>query len=78
MSYPVLRKQVEPPEKEFMVCALDLLSGMSEGLGGGFGPLLASSNLLQMLLQVQPSVVVVVSVVGGVWGAYLWVCLSGE
>lgn len=45
-------KQMEPPEKEFMVCALDLLSGMSEGLGGGFGALLANSNLLQMLLQV--------------------------
>eukprot|EP00903_Cladosiphon_okamuranus_P010633 g10055.t1 len=43
--------QAEPPEKEFMVCALDLLSGMSEGLGGGFGALLANSNLLQMLLQ---------------------------
>ncbi|CAM9616045.1 unnamed protein product, partial [Hapterophycus canaliculatus] len=43
--------QVEPPEKEFMVCSLDLLSGMSEGLGSGFGALLASSNLLQILLQ---------------------------
>ncbi|CAB1119753.1 unnamed protein product [Ectocarpus sp. CCAP 1310/34] len=43
--------QTEPPEKEFMVCALDLLSGMSEGLGGSFGSLLASSNLLQLLLQ---------------------------
>lgn len=45
--------QAEPPEKEFMVCALDLLSGMSEGLGEGFESLLASSNLLQLLLQVQ-------------------------
>lgn len=45
--------QVEPPDKEFMVCALDLLSGMLEGLGGRFGPLLASSNLLQMLVQVR-------------------------
>ncbi|CAM9750697.1 unnamed protein product, partial [Scytosiphon promiscuus] len=43
--------QVEPPEKEFMVCSLDLLSGMSEGLGSGFGTLLASSNLLPILLQ---------------------------
>ncbi|CAN0380308.1 unnamed protein product, partial [Laminaria digitata] len=34
-----------------MVCALDLLSGMSEGLGSGFESLMASSNLLQLLLQ---------------------------
>lgn len=45
--------KMEPPEKEFMVCALDLLSGMSEGLGQGFETLLASSNLLPLLLQVN-------------------------
>lgn len=51
-SLPACTK-VEPPEKEFMVCSLDVLSSMAEGLGQAFEPLVASSNLVSPLLQVR-------------------------
>jgi len=38
------------PDKEFMVCALDLISGMIDGLGGGMESLVANSNLVQLLI----------------------------
>ncbi|XP_031260063.1 transportin-1 isoform X2 [Pistacia vera] len=38
-------------DKEFIVCALDLLSGLVEGLGGGIESLIAQSNLRELLLQ---------------------------
>ena len=42
----------EPPDKEFIVCALDLISGMTEGLREGIEPLIQSSSprLQQALL----------------------------
>ncbi|XP_074589452.1 transportin-1-like [Curcuma longa] len=38
-------------DKEFIVCSLDLLSGLAEGLGGGVESLVAKSNLRDLLLQ---------------------------
>ncbi|WOL18764.1 transportin-1 [Canna indica] len=38
-------------DKEFIVCSLDLLSGLTEGLGSGIETLVAKSNLRDLLLQ---------------------------
>ncbi|KAK9132591.1 hypothetical protein Scep_012119 [Stephania cephalantha] len=38
-------------DKEFIVCSLDLLSGLAEGLGGGIESLVGQSNLRDLLLQ---------------------------
>ncbi|KAK3193287.1 hypothetical protein Dsin_024597 [Dipteronia sinensis] len=38
-------------DKEFIVCSLDLLSGLVEGLGSGVESLVAQSNLKDLLLQ---------------------------
>mmetsp|Transcript_74295 Transcript_74295/g.124000 ORF Transcript_74295/g.124000 Transcript_74295/m.124000 type:complete len:895 (+) Transcript_74295:39-2723(+) len=40
----------EPIDKEFVVCALDLISGMTEGMGESFQGLVAASALPQLLL----------------------------
>ncbi|XP_026832301.1 transportin-2 [Drosophila erecta] len=37
------------PDKEVMVAAIDLLSGLAEGLGGLIEPLVASSNIVHLL-----------------------------
>ncbi|CAN1276351.1 TRN1 [Linum perenne] len=38
-------------DKEFIVCSLDLLSGLSEGLGSGIESLVSQSSLRDLLLQ---------------------------
>nr|GEW80991.1 transportin-1 isoform X1 [Tanacetum cinerariifolium] len=38
-------------DKEFVVCSLDLLSGLIEGLGSGIESLVSQSNLRDLLLQ---------------------------
>ncbi|KAL6211175.1 hypothetical protein ACLB2K_016402 [Fragaria x ananassa] len=38
-------------DKEFIVCALDLLSGLTEGLGSGIESLVSQSNLKDLLLH---------------------------
>ncbi|KAK9075913.1 hypothetical protein SSX86_004243 [Deinandra increscens subsp. villosa] len=38
-------------DKEFIVCSLDLLSGLTEGLGSGIESLVSQSNLRDLLLQ---------------------------
>ncbi|XP_022970935.1 transportin-1-like [Cucurbita maxima] len=38
-------------DKEFIVCCLDLLSGLAEGLGSGVESLVSQSNLRDLLLQ---------------------------
>ncbi|KAL5561246.1 hypothetical protein UlMin_030993 [Ulmus minor] len=38
-------------DKEFIVCSLDLLSGLAEGLGSGIESLVSKSNLTDLLLQ---------------------------
>ena len=40
----------EPPEKEIVVCSLDLVSGMVEGMGRDVEPLVAASTLPLLLL----------------------------
>lgn len=44
-------EQFHMPDKEFMIVALDLLSGMTEGLQGNIEALIANSNLLSLLYQ---------------------------
>lgn len=43
--------QYEIPDKDFMVVALDLLSGLAEGLGDLISPLIAKSQILALLYQ---------------------------
>ncbi|XP_023585220.1 transportin-1 [Trichechus manatus latirostris] len=43
--------QYEAPDKDFMIVALDLLSGLAEGLGGSIEQLVARSNILTLMYQ---------------------------
>lgn len=43
--------QYEAPDKDFMIVALDLLSGLAEGLGGHVDMLVARSNIMTLLFQ---------------------------
>ncbi|KAB0399941.1 hypothetical protein E2I00_012617 [Balaenoptera physalus] len=45
------RDQCEAPDKDFMIVALDLLSGLAEGLGGNIEQLVARSNTLTLMYQ---------------------------
>lgn len=41
--------QYDPSNKDFIIVALDLLSGLAEGLNGHLETLVASSNILELL-----------------------------
>lgn len=41
--------QYDPPDKDFMIVALDLLSGLAEGLNGHIEQLVAASNIMELL-----------------------------
>lgn len=41
----------DAPDKDFMIVALDLLSGLAEGLGGNIEQLVARSNILTLMYQ---------------------------
>ncbi|EEB14578.1 transportin-2, putative [Pediculus humanus corporis] len=43
--------QFEPPDKDFMIVALDLLSGLAEGLHGHIEKLVMNSNIMHLLYQ---------------------------
>lgn len=43
--------QYEQPDKEFMIVALDLLSGLAEGLDGHIESLVVNSNIMELLFQ---------------------------
>jgi transportin-1 len=43
--------QYETPDKDFMIVALDLLSGLAEGLDGHIESLVMGSNIMQLLYQ---------------------------
>lgn len=43
--------QYEAPDKDFMIVALDLLSGLAEGLGTHVDQLVARSNIMTLLFQ---------------------------
>ena len=50
--------QFEVPDKDFMVVALDLLSGLAEGLEGQIENFVARSKIMALLFQcMQVSVV---------------------
>uniref|UniRef100_A0A3P8QNN5 Importin N-terminal domain-containing protein n=1 Tax=Astatotilapia calliptera TaxID=8154 RepID=A0A3P8QNN5_ASTCA len=54
VSPPLLSQQpdqYEAPDKDFMIVALDLLSGLAEGLGGHVDTLVARSNIMTLLFQ---------------------------
>ncbi|ESP00524.1 hypothetical protein LOTGIDRAFT_112611 [Lottia gigantea] len=44
-------EQYDPPDKDFMIVALDLLSGLAEGLEGNIEGLVANSAILKLLFQ---------------------------
>ncbi|OXB72681.1 UNVERIFIED_CONTAM: hypothetical protein H355_012375, partial [Colinus virginianus] len=46
-----IRDRYEAPDKDFMIVALDLLSGLAEGLGGNIEQLVARSNILTLMYQ---------------------------
>uniref|UniRef100_A0A3B4ETB3 Transportin-1 n=1 Tax=Pundamilia nyererei TaxID=303518 RepID=A0A3B4ETB3_9CICH len=54
-SFPIMYSQqpdqYEAPDKDFMIVALDLLSGLAEGLGGHVDTLVARSNIMTLLFQ---------------------------
>lgn len=41
--------QYEAPDKDFMIVALDLLSGLAEGLNGHIENLVKNSNIMELL-----------------------------
>lgn len=43
--------QYESPDKDFMIVALDLLSGLAEGLGAHVEQLVTRSNIMTLLFQ---------------------------
>lgn len=43
--------QFDVPDKDFMIVALDLLSGLAEGLDGHIEQLVMNSNIMQLLYQ---------------------------
>ncbi len=43
--------EIETPEKDLLIVALDLISGLAEGLGVQIEPLVAQSSLVQLLCQ---------------------------
>lgn len=45
------QNQGDYPDKEFMICALDLISGIADGLGSAIESLVGSSNLPALLLE---------------------------
>ncbi|KAK6312270.1 hypothetical protein J4Q44_G00179340, partial [Coregonus suidteri] len=51
MMYNQHPDQYEAPDKDFMIVALDLLSGLAEGLGGSVDQLVARSNIMTLLFQ---------------------------
>ncbi|XP_046751407.1 transportin-1 [Diprion similis] len=44
-------EQFDAPDKDFMIVALDLLSGLAEGLDGHMESLVLNSNVMQLLYQ---------------------------
>ncbi|TRZ01377.1 hypothetical protein DNTS_034929 [Danionella cerebrum] len=51
MMYNQQPDQYEAPDKDFMIVALDLLSGLAEGLGAHVEQLVTRSNIMTLLFQ---------------------------
>ena len=50
-NYVQNQEQYDPPDKDFMIVALDLLSGLAEGLGTGIEKLVQESNILELMYR---------------------------
>ena len=68
--------QFEAPDKDFMIVALDLLSGLTEGLGGHIERLIVASNIMQLLYQ-SMQVCFIVFFFMYLGKCYLWFILPG-
>jgi len=44
-------EQYDMPDKDFMIVALDLLSGLAEGLEESIEPFVANSSVMRLLYQ---------------------------
>ena len=44
-------KQFKQPDKDFMIAALDILSGLAEGLNANIERLVSGSNIMHLLYQ---------------------------
>src|SRR5699024_11132081 len=44
-------EQYDPPNKDFLIVALDVLSGLAEGLCEHMTPLISKSNIMALLYQ---------------------------
>lgn len=44
-------ERIEPPNREFLICSLDLISGLFEALHGGMEPIVNGSKLIPLLLE---------------------------
>lgn len=51
INYVQNQEQYDPPDKDFMIVALDLLSGLAEGLGTGIEKLVQESNILELMFR---------------------------
>ena len=51
MAHAQQPDQFDQPDKDFMIVALDLLSGLAEGLDAHIDGMVASSNIMQLLFQ---------------------------
>lgn len=51
IAYNINPEANDMPNKDFMIAALDLLSGLAEGLKGQITDLVASSNVIELTLQ---------------------------
>ena len=51
--------QFEMPDKDFMVVALDLLSGLAEGLEGQIEQFVKDSNIMALLFQCMQVIITV-------------------
>ncbi len=45
------QEQYDPPNKDFLIVALDVLSGLAEGLVEHMNPLIAKSSIMSLLYQ---------------------------
>ncbi|KPM12070.1 Transportin-1 [Sarcoptes scabiei] len=43
--------QMDPPNKDFLIVALDVLSGLAEGLGEHMAPLIQNTNIMRLLYE---------------------------
>ncbi len=55
------QNQGEQPDREFMICALDLISGIADGLGPSIESLIGNSNIVNLLFECMKVRLVVIT-----------------